>query len=41
MARAQGAEVIDFNREDPEEFSPVESVVLRSLGVERLDFKRR
>jgi hypothetical protein len=32
---------LDFNRKNKSEFSLVESVVLKSLGVERLDFKRR
>jgi hypothetical protein len=34
-------EPLNFNRKDAADFSPVESVVLKSLGVERLDFKRR
>ena len=34
-------EPLNFDRRNRNEFSPVESVVLKSLGVERLDFKRR
>ena len=30
---------MDFNRDDPDDFSPVELAVLRGLGLERLDFK--
>ena len=30
---------MNFNRENPDEFSPVELAVLRSLGRDRLDFK--
>ncbi len=32
-------EPLDFNREDPSEFSLVERGVLRSLGVDRYDFQ--
>lgn len=32
-------EPMNFNRENPEDFSPVELAVLRGLGKERLDFK--
>jgi hypothetical protein len=32
-------EPMNFNREDPADFSPVEQVVLNALGVERLDFQ--
>lgn len=32
-------EPMNFNRESPEDFSPVELAVLRALGVERLDFE--
>ena len=32
-------EPMHFNRDDPEDFSPVERAVLRGLGVERLDFQ--
>ena len=32
-------EPMNFNREDPDEFSPVELGILRALGLERLDFK--
>ncbi|NAZ86284.1 phytanoyl-CoA dioxygenase family protein, partial [Kineococcus indalonis] len=32
-------EPMDFDRPDPEDFSPVERAVLRGLGVERLDFR--
>lgn len=32
-------EPMNFNREDPADFSPVERAVLRGLGVDRLDFK--
>ena len=32
-------EPMNFNREDPDDFSLVESVVLRALGVERLDYR--
>ena len=32
-------EPMDFNRDDPEDFSPVERAVLSGLGRERLDFK--
>jgi hypothetical protein len=35
------AEPLNFNREDKKDFSLVESVVLRSLGVERFEFKRK
>ena len=30
---------INFNRADPDEFSPVELAVLRGLELERLDFQ--
>lgn len=33
------AEPMNFNRENPEDFSLVERAVLRGLGVERLDFQ--
>jgi hypothetical protein len=32
-------EPMQFNRENPEDFSPVELAILRALGVDRLDFK--
>jgi hypothetical protein len=32
-------EPMQFNRENPDDFSPVELAILRALGVERLDFK--
>jgi hypothetical protein len=32
-------EPMNFNREDPDDFSPVELAILRGLGVERFDFK--
>jgi hypothetical protein len=32
-------EPMNFNRADPDDFSPIELAVLRGLGVERLDFK--
>lgn len=32
-------EPMSFNRENPDDFSPVELAVLRGLGVERLDFQ--
>ncbi|MDE2729374.1 MAG: hypothetical protein OXI19_15220, partial [Gemmatimonadota bacterium] len=32
-------EPMDYNRDDPEDFSPVERAVLSGLGRERLDFK--
>lgn len=32
-------EPMEFNRDDPADFSPVERAVLRGLGVERLDFQ--
>lgn len=32
-------EPMNFNREDPDDFSLVERVVLRALGVERLDYR--
>lgn len=32
-------EPMNFNRENPEDFSPVERAVLNALGVERLDFQ--
>lgn len=32
-------EPMQFNRENPADFSPVERAILRGLGVERLDFK--
>ncbi|HLK56430.1 MAG TPA: hypothetical protein VKU00_07690 [Chthonomonadaceae bacterium] len=32
-------EPMNFNREIPDDFSPVEQAVLRGLGVERLDFQ--
>jgi hypothetical protein len=32
-------EPMNFNRPDPADFSPVESAVLRGLGVDRLDFR--
>ena len=32
-------EPMNFNREDPDDFSPVELGILRGLGLERLDFK--
>jgi hypothetical protein len=32
-------EPMDFNRENPEDFSPVELAVLRGLGVDRYDFQ--
>ena len=32
-------EPMNFNREDPADFSPVERTVLRALDVERLDFR--
>jgi len=35
------AEPMNFNRADKKDFSLLESVVLRSLGKERLDFKRK
>ena len=35
----QFAEPMNFNRENPADFSPVERAVLRGLGVERYDFK--
>ena len=31
-------EPMNFNRDNPNEFSPVERAVLKGLGVERLDF---
>jgi hypothetical protein len=34
-------EPLNFNRKDRKKFSPVESVVLNALGVDRLDFKRK
>ena len=30
---------MNFNRENPDDFSLVEKAVLKGLGVERLDFK--
>jgi hypothetical protein len=30
---------MNFNQENPDEFSPVELGVLRGLGYDRLDFK--
>ena len=33
------SEPMDFNRSDPDDFSLVESTVLRALGVDRLDFQ--
>lgn len=32
-------EPMQFNREDPDDFSPVELAILRALGVDRLDFQ--
>ncbi len=36
---AQLKEPMNFNRDDPAEFSPVERAILRGLGVDRLDFQ--
>lgn len=33
------AEPMNFNREDPDDFSPIELAVLKALGKERLDFQ--
>ena len=33
-------EPMDFNREDPAAFSPIERCILNALGVDRLDYKR-
>lgn len=32
-------EPMNFNRENPDDFSLVEKTVLRALGVERLDYR--
>jgi hypothetical protein len=32
-------EPMNFNRDDPEDFSPVERAVLHALGVERIDYR--
>ena len=32
-------EPLDFNRQDPADFSPIEQAVLKGLGVERLDYQ--
>lgn len=32
-------EPMDFNRQDPADFSPIEQAVLKGLGIERLDYQ--